>query len=364
MNKELKILGLRTFGHNKAIDFINKSIIMSKTSHAYLITGPENIGKKTLAVDLASILNAKPNKDMFDNQYVIDISSSKERSRILNGNHSDIKIIDKEFSDQTNRSSLVISIDQIRQIIKDIYLKPFEGEKKIYIINQAQNMTESRYNSMLKILEEPPQEAAIILTAPSIKSLPSTIVSRCQLINLDYIQKQDIENFILRNFDIDESKSEFISRISKGKIGFAINACNDQTLIDDYFQTILKFAEILSSGIDKRFNYARDISSLYRKNKNQVYKELSMWLDFWRDLLVLKNGLNEHIVNQEWREMILKISEEIEIRKILDVMQEFKKSIKYLEQNGSPQLIIEVLMMELPFVNMGKISDVKPSIIF
>ena len=82
MNKELKILGLRTFGHNKAIDFINKSIIMSKTSHAYLITGPENIGKKTLAVDLASILNAKPNKDMFDNQYVIDISSSKERSRI------------------------------------------------------------------------------------------------------------------------------------------------------------------------------------------------------------------------------------------------------------------------------------------
>ena len=148
MNKELKILGLRTFGHNKAIDFINKSIIMSKTSHAYLITGPENIGKKTLAVDLASILNAKPNKDMFDNQYVIDISSSKERSRILNGNHSDIKIIDKEFSDQTNRSSLVISIDQIRQIIKDIYLKPFEGEKKIYIINQAQNMTESAYNSI------------------------------------------------------------------------------------------------------------------------------------------------------------------------------------------------------------------------
>ena len=50
---------------------------------------------------------------------------------------------------------------------------------------------------MLKILEEPPQDAVIILTAPSIKSLPSTIISRCQLINLDYIQKQDIENFIL-----------------------------------------------------------------------------------------------------------------------------------------------------------------------
>ncbi|MBR91786.1 MAG: hypothetical protein CL903_03195 [Dehalococcoidia bacterium] len=364
MNKELKILGLNTFGHNKAIDFINKSVIMSKTSHAYLIIGPENVGKKTLAVDLASILNARPHKDMFDNQNIIDISSSKERSRILNGNHSDIKIIDKEFSHQTNKSSSVISIDEIRQIIKDIYLKPFEGEKKIYIINQAQNMTESGYNSMLKILEEPPQDAVLILTAPSIKSLPTTIVSRCQLINLNYIQKKDIENFILRNFDIDESKSEFISRISKGKIGFAINACNDQTLIDDYFQTILKFAEILSSSIDKRFNYARDISNLYRKNKNQVYKELSMWLDFWRDLLILKNGLNEHIVNREWREMILKISNEIEIRKILDVIQEFKKSTKYLQQNGSPQLIIEVLMMKLPFVNKKKISDIKPSIIF
>ena len=364
MNNELKILGFRTFGHNKAVDFINKSILMSKTSHAYLITGPDNIGKKTLAVDLASILNAKPNKDMFDNKFIIDISSSKERSRILNGNHSDIKIIDRDFSDQANKSGLVISIDQIRQIIKNIYLKPFEGEKKIYIINQAQNMTESGYNSMLKILEEPPQDAVIILTAPSINSLPNTIVSRCQLINLNYIQKQEVEKFILDNFDIDESKSEFISRICKGKIGFAINACNDQTLIDDYFQTILKFAEILSSSIDKRFNYARDISNLYRKNKNQVYKELSMWLDFWRDLLVLKNGLNEHVVNEEWREMIIKISEEIDIRKILDVIQDFKKSTEYLQQNGSPQLIIEVLMMGLPLVDKEKILDIKPSIIF
>tara|TARA_Y100000768_G_scaffold64611_1_gene44666 strand:- start:192 stop:1286 length:1095 start_codon:yes stop_codon:yes gene_type:complete len=364
LNKELNIIGFRTFGHNKAIDFINKSILMSKTSHAYLITGPDSIGKKTLALDLASILNSKPNKDMFGNQFIIDISSSKERSRILNSNHSDIKIIDIDFSEQANKSSVVISIDQIRQIIKDVYLKPFEGEKKIYIINQAQNMTESGYNSMLKILEEPPKDAVIILTAPSIKSLPTTIVSRCQLINLNYIQKKDIENFILENFNIDESKSEFISRISKGKIGFAINACNDQTLIDDYFQTILKFAEIISSNIDKRFNYAKDISNLFRKNKNQVYKELSMWLDFWRDLLVLKNGLNDHIINLEWRDVMLKISEDIEIRKILDVIQEFKKSIEYLQQNGSPQLIIEVLMMELPFVKKEKVSDIKPSIIF
>ena len=200
MNKELNIIGFRTFGHNKAIDFINKSILMSKTSHAYLITGPDSIGKKTLALDLASILNSKPTKDMFGNQFIIDISSSKERSRILNGNHSDIKIIDIDFSEQANKLS--ISIDQIRQIIKDVYLKPFEGEKKIYIINQAQNMTESGYNSMLKILEEPPQDAVIILTAPSIKSLPTTIVSRCQLINLNYIQKKDIENFILENFNI------------------------------------------------------------------------------------------------------------------------------------------------------------------
>ena len=77
----------------------------------------ENIGKKTLAVDLASILNARPHKDMFDNQDIIDISSSKERSRILNGNHSDIKIIDKEFSHQTNKSSSVISIDQIKNAV-------------------------------------------------------------------------------------------------------------------------------------------------------------------------------------------------------------------------------------------------------
>ena len=89
-----------------------------------------------------------------------------------------------------------------------------------------------------------------------------------------------------------------------------------------------------------------------------------MWLDFWRDLLVLKNGLNDHIINLEWRDVILKISEEIEIRKILDVIQEFKKSIGYLQQNGFPQLIIEVLMMELPFVKKEKILDIKPSVIF
>jgi len=363
LSKELKILGCKTFGHNPALDFINKSLVMSKTSHAYLIIGPENIGKKTLAVDLASMLYSKPSKDMFNEQLLIDISSDGQRSRILRGNHSDIKIIESD-SGETEKSSLIISIDQIREIIRDIHLKPFEGEKKIYIINQAQNMMESGYNAMLKILEEPPADGIIILTAPSIKSLPKTIVSRCQVISLNYVQKQNIQNFILEKFDIDESKAEFISRISKGKIGFAIKACTDQTIIDDYFQTILKFSEILSGNIDKRFNYAKEMSSIFRKSKNQVYQELFRWLDFWRDVLVLKNDLREHIVNQEWYDLLLSVSKDIEERKIIYIIKKIKNSSEFLQQNGSPQLIFEVLMMDLPFINKDKISDIKPSIIF
>ncbi|MBA31845.1 MAG: hypothetical protein CL748_04910 [Chloroflexi bacterium] len=363
MSKELKILGCKTFGHNTALEFINKSLVMSKTSHAYLIVGPENIGKKTLAIDIASILYSKPSKDMFGEQLLIDISSNNQRSRILKGNHSDIKIIDSD-SNEKEKSSLIISIEQIREIIREIHLKPFEGEKKIYIINQAQNMMESGYNSMLKILEEPPVDGIIILTAPNIKSLPNTIVSRCQVISLNYLQKQSIQNFILEKFDIDESKSEFISRISKGKIGFAINACNDQTIIDDYFQTVLKFSEILCGTIDKRFNYAKEMSNIFRKNKNQVYQEILRWLDFWRDILILKNDLREHIVNREWHDLLLSISKNIEEKKIIYIIKTIKNSSEFLYQNGSPQLIFEVLMMDLPFINEDKISDIKPSVIF
>ena len=150
---------------------LESSIQEHQTTHAFLIKGQTGVGKNNLAMHLAN---------GFLGEEMIKLTNDERDERII----PDCKLISPEENKET------ISIDQIRSLKSFLLLTSLKGHGKVGIINPADSMTYPAVNSLLKILEEPPEDTLLILLTDSINKLPNTIVSRVQIITVENPTKQ------------------------------------------------------------------------------------------------------------------------------------------------------------------------------
>ncbi len=153
----------KTYGHEAVVGILDKQLSTQNFSHAYLFSGPEGVGKKTLALEFT--------KNILQNDRL--------------ETHPDFKILDMEGE---------ITIEAARQFMDSLAYKPFIAKKKIAIINNAHNLNTQSSNALLKTLEEPSASTIIILISSGRQLLP-TIVSRCQVFNFNLFSTLQLQNF-------------------------------------------------------------------------------------------------------------------------------------------------------------------------
>ncbi len=361
--KRPSIVGWKTFGHPGATRLLTKSFEANRLAHAYLITGPEKVGKRTLALDMACMVNTEPVADMFGRSSNIDLSTSHQAERIRAGIHSDVEVIDPatELPATPGRKSVsktTISIDHIRQIvISGSATKPFEGMKKVFILDGAHRMVREAETSLLKILEEAPDHVLIVLTSPTAESLSQTVVSRCQLLELRPVDSQVIESKLMERFEADESQARLLSRLARGSPGWAIDAINDPTIVDAHNQAILRFAEVVSGNIEDRFRYARQTAGQFWRDRSAVFYEMERWIEWWRDLAMIRYELSANVINVEWVDLFSEITTEITEEQISTAVTVIENAREALEANAVPQLTLEVMMLDLPWADRAKIPS-------
>ena len=364
--KHTSVVGWETFGHTAAIRLLTKSFETNRLAHAYLITGPEKVGKRTLALDMACMVNIEPVADMFGQSTNIDISKSHQAERIRAGIHSDVEVIDPatELPKPPKRkdvSKTTISIDHIRQIvISGSSTKPFEGMKKVFILDGAHRMVREAETSLLKILEEAPDHVLIVLTSPTAEALSQTVVSRCQLLELRSVEPQVIESKLIEQYKADEAQARLVSRLARGSPGWAIDAINDPTIIDAHNQAILRFAEIVTGSIESRFRYARQTAGQFWRDRTAVFYEIERWIEWWRDVAMMRHKLIDNIINIEWVDLFSEIATEITEEQISSAVMAIENARHALEANAVPQLTLEVMMLDLPWADPAKIPSLNP----
>jgi len=361
--KRPSVVGWKTFGHPGATRLLTKSFEANRLAHAYLITGPEKVGKRTLALDMACMVNTEPVADMFGQSSNIDLSTSHQAERIRAGIHSDVEVIDPvtELPASPERkavSKTTISIDHIRQIvISGSATKPFEGMKKVFILDGAHRMVREAETSLLKILEEAPDHVLIVLTSPTAESLSQTVVSRCQLLELRPVDSQVIESKLMERFEADEPQARLLSRLARGSPGWAIDAINDPTIVDAHNQAILRFAEVVSGNIEDRFRYARQTAGQFWRDRSAVFYEIERWIEWWRDVAMIRYKLRDNVINVEWVDLFSEIAIEITEEQISTAVRVIEKAREALEANAVPQLTLEVMMLDLPWADPAKIPS-------
>ena len=329
-------------GQTNAISLLQRSLDCGSLAHAYLVIGPPHVGKVTLALNLAQALNCEAAEP--------PCGVCAPCQKIASAKHSDVQIIglanDRNSAEAKPRTE--ISIEQIRQIQHSSNLPPFEGKYKVFIIDGAELLSNEAANCLLKTLEEPPSKVIFILLTTNEKLLPATVISRCQRLELLPLAATEIETLLNTHWDIDPQKTRLLARLSRGCLGWALSADHDDSLLQRRTERIDRLVDIIRADYEERFAYTAQLTAQSSQNRELVPVILDLWLDFWRDLLLVKTGCSEVITNVDQLATLTEIAEGYNLAQIKSFIDSIQAAGEQLKQNANPQLVLEVLMFDIP----------------
>jgi DNA polymerase-3 subunit delta' len=281
-------------GHQKQWNFLKKAAETASFSHAYLFSGPEKLGKRTLALEWISLL------------FKQDIK-----------NHPDFVLVEPQAKE--------IKISQIKDLIWRLSFKSGSAGMKAAIIDNAHLMNQEAQTCILKTLEEPKGNALLILITDKIQELFPTIVSRAQTIKFYPVDNKEIKNY-LKKQQVSERDQEEICRVSVGRPGIALDFVSDPQRMNIFHDKIKEVEKISKTDLAFRFRYAKELSEDVQKTR----ETLDAWTLYFREKLI------KAVSNQQ---------STIKLREILNFLQ--KTNSLMSGTNVNPRLALEMLMLEL-----------------
>ena len=320
---------------------LKRSLREGRLSHAYLLAGPRHVGKMTLAMDLARAVNCLAEES--------PCAECTQCRRIAERLHADVRVVglDTDPADD-GRSRVNISIDQVRQVQREASLRPYEGRYRVVIFDGAELLSEEAANSLLKTLEEPPEQVIFLLLASDAGALPPTVVSRCARLELRPLPLSLVARELERRRDLDPERAEEVARMSGGRLGWALRAIDEPDLLERRAVRLAAIEDAVRAGLQRRFSYAADLASTYGESRDMARQELELWLEWWRDVLVVREGVHEIVTNLSRMETLQAVAQALSSAEIVGALGDILETSEYLERNVSPRLALEELMLVLP----------------
>jgi DNA polymerase-3 subunit delta' len=323
-----RILMWKVTGHEWAVKILSGSLAKGKVSHAYLFVGPHQIGKTTLAISFAQALNCQ-NEER-------PCGSCRACLKISRGVHPDVQVVESRGA--------TIGIDIIRGIQRVASLSPYEGKWKVYIICEMEKATTEASNCLLKTLEEPPSHVVLVLTARGKEFLLPTIVSRCQVLSLKPLPIKTVEDALRMRWGLDEERARLLARLSSGRLGWAIRASKDESILRRRGKRLDELLDLMEKGRVERFAYAYEIS----RNKEEALEVLEIWQCFWRDLLLVAGGSEVEVTNVDYKDSLKELGMRYSISNVRDFILALQEAAWQLDHNVNARLVLECLLLKLP----------------
>ncbi|MBM4464505.1 MAG: DNA polymerase III subunit delta' [Chloroflexi bacterium] len=315
-------------GHKWAVDLLRRALAGERVAHAYLLTGPPQIGKRSLALNFAQALNCLDEEK--------PCGQCLACSKIAHGSHPDVQVIEGEGG--------TLKIDQMRTLRREAALSPLEGRWKVYIIRQMEQATAEAANCLLKTLEEPPPHVILMLTASEAEALLPTIVSRCQVLNLRPLTTETVQRALQERWGVDVERTRLLACLSGGRLGWAIAASQNNVVLPQREKHLDEMLELMGQGRIERLEYAQQLS----RNPEAAPELLHLWLSWWRDLLLAASGSTVGIVNIDREDTLRAQAQRYSLGQVRDFVEALRAAAWRLEHNANTRLTLEVLMLSLP----------------
>lgn len=324
-------------GHDHAIKTLRRAISSQRVRHAYLLSGPEHIGKGLLARRLAQTLLCTGGPDPAlapENPCQTCLACRK----VLHNNHPDLHYItrppDKQF----------ILIEQVRALQSDSARRTLEGRRNIFIIEGMHEMNIQAANCLLKTLEEPEPDVLLVLTAPDPGLLLPTILSRVQQIPMHLLTTSQIRQALQERWQVPDEDAALISALAAGRMGWAVQAVEDEDLLRERQSHLETLTRVPTLSVVQRFDIAQKLSAEGDKIKGM----LELWLLWWRDLIFAANNCPDLVVNVDMRPLLQKQAAKIGPVESTRVIRAILRTLTSLDQNVNTRMALEVLMLDMP----------------
>lgn len=313
--------------------------------HAYLFTGPEGVGRKTLAIKFAQALNCMqpPEKGGF-------CGTCRNCRQIQSLTYPDLSLLLPEEGHKD------ILIGQVRSLQHTLALTPYAGTYRVALLPDFQQATVQASNALLKTLEEPSDKVVLLLTANAPEALLPTIVSRCEVVRLRPSSIESTQKFLEMNKGFLADQASLFAHLSGGRVGAAIRMAEDPNVLlhrQDYLESLL---EILSSQRDERFKLVEQLVKSCDRSRQALNEVLLIWLSFWRDIFLRSTGGALPIINIDYERQIERLSSQLISEHARALIVAHEEAQKQLDAYVNTQLLFENLVLQWPKIDLPIIN--------
>lgn len=352
----------------------NKSQSMTNT---WLFTGPPGSGRSNAAIAFAAALVCKDG----------GCSKCNDCMSTIIGTHADVELI--------KTAGLSIKIDEVRELISRASWAPSVANYRVVVMEDADRLTESAANALLKVIEEPGLRTIWLLCAPTLTDVLPTIRSRCRHLSLRTPSTKAIAKLLTERDGVESSTADFVARASGGHIGRARRLATDSTarenrsnimklpfMIKDV-SSAFKAAQFLvdaakadalvdaekkdedeisklkeawgATGSKLVAGGAKVVKELEKEQKSRSTRMVRDYLDralldlstLYRDVLLVQSNSVDSLINQDLISQINQLAQATKPEQTIRKIEAILKTRRNLAQNAAPLLLIEALMCEL-----------------
>lgn len=321
-------------GHDWAVGLLREHLIHRQVRHAYLFTGPQGVGRRSLALRLAQALNCPNTQDG------APCLTCRVCTQIEAMQYADLNVVERP-EDKTQ-----ILVDQIRELQHSLSLAAYEAGYRVALLLRLEEASLGAQNALLKTLEEPNEKVVLLLTAETSEMLLPTIVSRCETLRLRPAPLAPLALAISERWGAEPEQARLLAHISGGRPGAAIRMLQDPRRLQDRKTLLDRHLELLSGTRAERFAYADTLTK--DKNRELQRQALLAWLSFWRDVMLCAAGAAAPLANLDYQTQIEALAARLGPRPAHRAIAVIQHTQDLLKGNINARLALEVLMLDLP----------------
>ena len=316
-------------GHEQIKEHMQAAIRDKKPFHAYLFQGEEGVGKEALARTFAAGLQCQ--SESTDKPCKECVSCRQMES----GNQPDVIWVTRE------KASL--GVDEIReQLCNTMDIKPFSSPYKIYLVPEAEKMTEAAQNALLKTIEEPPEYGIVILMTSNISALLPTIQSRCLTMEFRPLSTAVVESYVKEHCQVPDYHARASAAFAQGNLGKAMRYAKSEDFIErkDHIISLLRHVEQMD--LSEMLAVIKDLGT----RKDEVRDYIDLMVLWYRDVLLFKatKDINQ-LLFQDEASYISREASHRSYEKIEEILQAFEKAKVRLRANVNFDITMELMLL-------------------
>jgi DNA polymerase-3 subunit delta' len=323
-------------GHRHLVHLLRQAVARGRVPQSLLLAGPDGVGKRTVALALAQAVNCPQAADGDG------CGSCSVCRRIAAGTHSDVVVLDK--GDEAS-----IKIKPLRERVLDVVgYRPFEGARRVFIIDPADELTVEAQDALLKTLEEPPPSALLILVTAYPDTLLPTVQSRCRRLRFGPLVEADVAAVLADREGVPAAKARVLAAASGGSVARALSD-DDGPLAGDRDAALGLLRAARARAVVPRLRAAAVLTQHGSKRRDRAALDARLVAlgSLTRDLAVIASQASTPLANVDLDAPLRELASGFDAERVDAAYDSIVRARQALDRNASPKIVADWLAVRL-----------------